>query len=65
MKVTFTRGTALGGVGNDACPGDVRDLPDAQAAQLIANGRAVAIVNEPAASDEDAAAPITPKKKGK
>lgn len=42
MKITFTRGTALGGVGNDAHPGDVRDLPDSQAKQLIAQGRAVA-----------------------
>lgn len=42
MKITFTRGTALGGVGNDAHPGDVRDLPDAQAKQLIAQGRAIA-----------------------
>lgn len=42
MKITFTRGTCLGGVGNDAYPGDVRDLPDGQAKQLIAAGRAVA-----------------------
>lgn len=41
MKITFTRGTSLGGVGNDAHPGDVRDLPDGQAKQLIAQGRAV------------------------
>lgn len=42
MKITFTRGTALGGIGNDAYPGDVRDLPDAKAQSLIAQGRAVA-----------------------
>jgi hypothetical protein len=42
MKVTFLRGTALGGIGNDAYPGDVRDLPDARALSLIAQGRAVA-----------------------
>lgn len=42
MKVTFIRGTGLGGVNNDAFPGDVRDLPEAQAKQLIAAGRAVA-----------------------
>jgi hypothetical protein len=40
MKITFTRGTALGGIGNDAYPGDVRDLPDAQAQSLIVAGRA-------------------------
>jgi hypothetical protein len=42
MKITFTRGTALGGIGNDAYPGDVRDLPDAKAQSLITQGRAVA-----------------------
>jgi len=42
MKITFTRGTALGGIGNDAHPGDVRDLPDARALSLVAQGRAVA-----------------------
>jgi hypothetical protein len=42
MKITFTRGTALGGIGNDCYPGDVRDLPDAKAQSLIVQGRAVA-----------------------
>lgn len=42
MKITFTRGTSLGGIGNDAHPGDVLDLPDAKAADLIRRGRAVA-----------------------
>lgn len=42
MNVTFIRGTALGGVGNDANPGDVRNLPDQQANDLIRKGRAVA-----------------------
>lgn len=42
MKITFIRGTALGGVGNDAHPGDVRDIPDVQANDLIRRGRAVA-----------------------
>lgn len=42
MKITFIRGTALGGVGNDAYPGDVRDIPEVQARQFIAQGRAVA-----------------------
>lgn len=43
MHVSFTRGTALGGVGNDALPGDVRELPDAQAQRLVAAGRAVPV----------------------
>lgn len=47
MRVRFLRGTALGGVGNDAHPGDERDLPDAQARLLIAAGRAVALAAEP------------------
>lgn len=42
MKITFIRGTALGGIGNDAHPGDVRDLPEQQANALIRSGRAVA-----------------------
>jgi hypothetical protein len=42
-RVRFLRGTALGGIGNDAAPGDERDLPDTQAAQLIALGRAVEV----------------------
>ena len=42
MKITFLRGTCLGGVGNDANPGDVRDLPEARANELIRLGRAVA-----------------------
>jgi hypothetical protein len=43
MRVRFLRGTALGGIGNDATPGDERDVPDAQARQLIGAGRAVAV----------------------
>ena len=42
MKITFTRGTALGGTGNDAYPGDVHNLPDTIAQRLIVQGRAVA-----------------------
>lgn len=55
MKITFTRGTCLGGVDNDAYPGDVRDLPDAQAKQLIAAGRAVAggKLKDPAAKKQE------------
>ena len=43
MRVRFLRGTALGGIGNDAIPGEERDLPELQAAQLIATGRAVEV----------------------
>jgi hypothetical protein len=56
MRVRFLRGTALGGVGNDAAPGDERDLPDAQARPLIAQGRAVEVATP---------APPPPRKKGK
>jgi hypothetical protein len=41
IRVRFLRGTALGGIGNDAYPGDERDLSDTQAAHYIASGRAV------------------------
>lgn len=51
MRVRFLRGTALGGIGNDAMPGAERDLPDAQAAALIAAGRAVAEVSTDAAKE--------------
>lgn len=60
MRVRFIRGTALGGIGNDAAPGDERDLPDTQAAQLIATGRAVPVANLP-----EAKTPPTARKKGK
>lgn len=53
MRVRFLRGTALGGIGNDAAPGDEIDLPDTQAAQLVALGRAVAL-----AAVASAAAPV-------
>lgn len=46
MRVRFLRGTSLGGVGNDAAPGDERDLPEVQAAQLIMQGRATPIPAE-------------------
>ena len=69
MRVRFLRGTGLGGIGNDAYPGDERDLPNTQAAQLIAGGRAVAIPDSPAVPsaptvNADAPAP-KPIKKGK
>jgi hypothetical protein len=44
MQVRMTRGTCLGGVDNDAHPGEVRNLPDAQALALIAANRAVEVV---------------------
>lgn len=66
-RVRFLRGTALGGVGNDAFPGDLRDLPDWQAAQLIAARRAVAVLEgtipEPSAAPDSADAK-PPRKKG-
>jgi hypothetical protein len=67
MRVRFLRGTGLGGIGNDACPGDLRDLPDAQAAQLIALGRAVmAAEAAPAVSPAPTPdAPAPSRKKGK
>lgn len=43
MLVKFLRGTALGGVGNDAAPGDTRDLPDQQARAYLVAGRAVQV----------------------
>lgn len=62
MKITFIRGTGLGGIGNDAFPGDVRDLPDAQAKQLIAQGRAVAVAGavKAAAPAKKSSAPAAP-----
>ena len=45
MRVRFLRGTALGGVDNDAYPGDVRDLPSPRAVELISMGRAVALAD--------------------
>lgn len=70
MRVRFLRGTALGGVGNDATPGDERDLPDTQAVQLVALGRAVEVVAvapaptlDPATAPADAPKPT--RKKGK
>ena len=57
MRVKFLRGTALGGIGNDASPGDERDLPDHQALVFIAQGRAAALsVSLPPAPTLDAPA---------
>lgn len=49
MRVQFIRGTALGGIGNDASPGDVRDLPEQQARAYLIAGRAVQVPAEAAA----------------
>jgi hypothetical protein len=58
MRVRFIRGTALGGEGNDAHPGDVRDLPEAQARHCVALGRAEPVA-DPAPAPAPAAAPTT------
>lgn len=63
-RVRFLRGTGLGGIGNDAAPGDERDLPDAQAAQLIALGRAAEVpAVPPAPTFDDAPKPTRRKAK--
>ena len=60
MRVQFTRGTALGGIDNDAYPGDVRDLPAPDAMRLIASGRAI-----PAPPPQPQAEPDAPARKPK
>ena len=64
MWVQFIRGTALGGIGNDAGPGDVRELPDPQARAYLLAGRAIQV---PASADPPAkpAKPTKPPKKAK
>lgn len=58
MRVRFIRGTALGGEAN-AYPGDVLDLPSAQAAALVAAGRAAALPDDsPAPAPAAPAAPV-------
>jgi hypothetical protein len=64
-RVRFLRGTALGGVGNDAHPGDERDLPEARAVHYIAMGRAVAVSTAPSPAVTDEAAPAPKPRKGK
>ncbi|MBP7582297.1 MAG: hypothetical protein KA757_14935 [Vogesella sp.] len=61
MWVQFIRGTALGGIGNDAAPGDVRELPDPQARAYLLAARAVQVA-APANTPADPAKPIKPKK---
>jgi hypothetical protein len=59
MRVQFIRGTALGGIGNDASPGDVRDLPDQQARAYLIAGRAVQVpADPPAPPATDHATPV-------
>ena len=60
MWVQFIRGTALGGIGNDAAPGDVRELPDPQARAYLLAARAVQVPADPPAPP--ATAPATPVK---
>jgi len=60
MRVKFIRGTALGGIGNDAEPGDVLDLPDPQARAYLIAGRAVTAPPAPQA-DPAPEAPSKPK----
>ncbi len=57
MKVRALRGFCLGGTGNDANPGDILDLSDTQAKELMQLGKV-----EP--HDEEIAKP-KPKPKGK
>lgn len=66
-RVRFIRGTALGGIGNDAAPGDERDLPAAQAASLVALGRVeiVPAASAPATPVMDEPAPKPTRRKGK
>lgn len=61
MWVQFIRGTALGGIGNDAAPGDVRELPDPQARAYLLAARAVQVA-APASTPADPAKPTKPKK---
>lgn len=63
MLVKFTRGTALGGVGNDAHPGDVRELPEAQAMRFVADGRAIVADQQDAARIATPDAPRQPTRK--
>lgn len=64
MLIKFTRGTALGGVGNDAEPGAVCDLPAAQAQALIQQGRACAVPAQ-TSNQPDPEPPRKPKAKAK
>lgn len=64
-RVRFLRGTALGGVGNDAYPGEERDLPDTQAAIYIATGRAIAVPPAPTSTEASEVAATTKSRKGK
>ena len=73
MRIKFLRGTALGGIGNDAAPGDERELPDHQALAFIAQGRAIRFGDGPTAAappnlpaaELQTSAPAAPHKKGR
>lgn len=64
MLVQFLRGTALGGIGNDAVPGDVIELPDPQARAYLLAGRVIQVPatapSAPAAAEPSK--PTKPKK---
>lgn len=62
LRVQFVRGTALGGIGNDAYPGDLRTIPESQAVALVAAGRAVLVVENTAPQIAEMQAPAKPKK---
>lgn len=66
MRVKFIRGTALGGIGNDAEPGDVIDLPDPQARAYLIAGRAVtADADQPPPTSPEAPSKTKQPKKAK
>ncbi len=60
QRVVITRGTCLGGVGNDAYPGQLLELPAAQAAALVAAGRAAPAPAQAPAAAPPAASPADP-----
>jgi hypothetical protein len=66
IRVRILRGTALGGIGNDATPGETREFTDANALALIAAGRAVRLPNDlPREEPELQHAPAAPAMKRK
>lgn len=65
LRVRFLRGTALGGVGNDAFPGDERELPAAQATAFVAAGRAVLVAAQEAEDQPVATPPARARRKSK
>lgn len=63
VRVRFLRGTALGGVGNDAFPGDELELPVAQASAFVSAGRAVLVAAQAADDQPVATAPARARRK--